>query len=390
MKKSAAVKTVLVVGLCMFAGVLSVQCGPVQPVGGEPPLAGNVPTAGTDNGAGGNKAIVTLPTTAGTGGSAGLSSGTDNAVPASADANCGIQTSAATPQPVDLLLLLDRSGSMADDIATDNPCTGGLGGRFGAAPCSPKWPAMTSSLNQVLASSPAAVQWGLKFFSSPKGQACTVSPGADVAVGPNTAAKIQAAMAGTSPENNTPTMAAINAAVAYFGAVNDSLAHYVLLATDGLPNCDPGTSGVVTNTSVNDAANAIAAAFNAGMKTYVVGIGASAGNLDDFARAGGTGHYFPATSPDQLTAALGSIVVAVTSCTFTMAAVPPDPNNLGVYLDKNTRVPANAENGYSLGADGTTVTFSGSFCDGIRNGTYQVMQVYFGCPSGASPPEVIP
>ena len=118
MKKSAAVKTVLVVGLCMFAGVLSVQSGPVQPVGGEPPLAGNVPTAGTDNGAGGNKAIVTLPTTAGTGGSAGLSSGTDNAVPASADANCGIQTSAATPQPVDLLLLLDRSGSMAAAIAT--------------------------------------------------------------------------------------------------------------------------------------------------------------------------------------------------------------------------------------------------------------------------------
>jgi hypothetical protein len=225
-------------------------------------------------------------------------------VPVSVDAE-----SISSPQPVDLLLVLDRSGSMSDDITTDTACGTGIG----AATCTTKWSNMTASLTQVFAASPAGVQWGLKFFSSPGGQmACTVNPGVEVSVGPNTAAQIQAAIAGTSPANQTPTTAAIQASVDYYGTVNDGLAHYILLATDGQPNCDPGTSSNVTDASVQDTVNAIAIALSGNnIKTYVIGIGSSAGDLDSFAAAGGTGTYFPATSPDALTAALTSIVGAV-------------------------------------------------------------------------------
>jgi hypothetical protein len=305
-------------------------------------------------------------------------------VPASADANCGIQTQNPTAQPVDLLLVLDRSGSMDNDIVTDTACSSGSG-RRDAAPCTTKWPAMTASLKQVLASSPAGVQWGLKFFTSPGGSTCTVNAGADVAVGPGTAARIQTAMTGTSPGNQTPTTAAINAAVTYFGTVNDGLVHYILLATDGQPNCDPGTSSTVTATSVANTATAIATAAAANIKTYVIGIGPSTTYLTQFAQNGGTTDYFPATSPDQLTAALTSIMVAVASCVFTMAAVPPEPNNLGVYMDQSVKVPLDPSEGYSLGADNRTVTFNGSYCDGLKSGTYKVVQVYFGC--GAPPPD---
>jgi hypothetical protein len=280
---------------------------------------------------------------------------------------------------------------MANDMTTDTACSGGGGGssRRDAGSCAPKWPAMTASLQQVLASSPAGVQWGLKFFTSPKGSACTVNAGADVAVGPGTATQIQTAIAGTSPANNTPTKDAINAAVAYFQTVNDGLAHYILLATDGQPNCEPGATGSVTTTSVANTVTAIKAAFDAGIKTYVIGIGPQAGNLDNFAQAGGTGTYFPATSPDALTAALTSIVKDVASCVFTMAAVPPDPTNLGVYLDKTTKVPLDPSDGYSLSADSLTVTLNGSYCAGLKDGTYQVVQVFFGCP-GEPPPPIIP
>jgi len=230
---------------------------------------------------------------------------------------------------------------------------------------------------------------GLEVLHFAKGVHLYSEPRADVAVGPNAAAQIQTAIAGTSPANQTPTTAAINASVTYLGTVNDGLAHYILLATDGQPNCDPGTSSSVTDASVQDTAGAIAIAAGGGIKTYVIGIGPSVGNLDSFALAGGTGTYFPATSPDALTAALTSIVVAVASCTFTMAAVPPDPTNLGVYLDKDTKVPLDASDGYSLAADNVTITFNGSYCDGLKNGTYKVMQVFFGC-TGVPLPDRIP
>jgi len=398
MNRSTIVKTIASIAAGTIAAVLWLQCGPTQPIdaqtpnssgnggqGSPSPTAGNADSAGGHQ-AGGDRFVLTTPLPGGAGGSA--SSSTVEVVPASVDVNCGTQTKNPTPQPVDLLLVLDRSGSMGNDIVTDTACSTGSG-RRDAAPCTTKWPAMTASLKQVLAASPAGVQWGLKFFTSPKGGNCTVNSGADVAVGPGTATQIQTAIAGTSPANQTPTRDAINAAVAYFGTVNDGLVHYILLATDGQPNCDDGSSSQVTTTSVANTATAISAAATAGIKTYVIGIGSSAGNLTEFAQNGGTTDYYPATSPDQLTAALSSIVVAVASCTFTMAAVPPDPTNLGVYLDKNTKVPLDASDGYSLAADNVTVTLNGSYCDGLKGGTYQVVQVYFGCP-GAPPPPIIP
>jgi hypothetical protein len=301
---------------------------------------------------------------------------------ASADANCGVQTQNPKPKPADLLLLLDRSGSMAYDIATDNNCN------TGSTTCTQRWATVTASLQQVLATTPAGVQWGLKLFTSPKGSTCTVNSGADVPVGPNSAAQIQTTMTNTSPSNQTPTRAAINLAAAYLNTLNDGLPHYILLATDGQPNCDPGTSSNVTDASVLDTTGAIAAAAAPGsdIKTFVIGIGPSPGNLTQFAVAGGTTDYYPATSPDALTQALTAIQGTVASCVFTMASEPPDPTNLGVYLDSTTKVPLDPAEGYTLAADKVTVTLYGSYCDGIKAGTYKVVQVFFGCP-GVPPPD---
>jgi hypothetical protein len=76
----------------------------------------------------------------------------------------------------------------------------------------------------------------------------------------------------------------------------------------------------------------------------------------------------------------------------TTAPVPdrtaPGPSNLGVHLDKLNKVPLDPSDAYSLSADNLTVTFNGSYCDGLKNGTYQVVQVFFGCP-GEPPPSDI-
>jgi hypothetical protein len=276
---------------------------------------------------------------------------------------------------------------MSYDIASDTGCAAG------STTCTGRWATVTTSLNQVLSATPATVQWGLKFFPSANGGKCGVDTGVDVGAGPNTAVQIQPAITGTGPGSvgtQTPTRDAITAAVAYFNGLNDGLPHFILLATDGLPNCDPGTTPAVTQTSLDDTRTAIttAAAPGSDIKTYVIGIGSPTGNtnLTSFALAGGTVDYFPATSPDALTQALSTIVGTVASCTFTMAEVPPEPDYLGVYLDKTTKVPPDPSEGYSLAADNGTVTFNGSYCDGIKDGTYQLMEVFFGCP-GVPPPD---
>lgn len=386
----------ILVGLAawLFVGASMMDCASDLPLsypggnsgvggkGGKGGKGGNGGNGGAaengGNGAAGQTSIITtLPS-----GNADANVQDVEPVVASADANCGVQTQNPKPKQVDLLLVLDRSGSMAYDIASGSNCN------VGSTTCTQRWATVTASLKQVLATTPASVQWGLKLFTSPKGSTCTVNAGADVSVGPNSAAQIQTTMASTSPANQTPTRDAINKAVAYYNTLNDGLAHYILLATDGQPNCDTGTSGTTTAAAVTNTVAAITAAAAPGtdIKTYVIGIGPEAGNLTAFAQAGGTTDFFPASSPDALTQALTTIVGTVASCDFTMAEQPSDPTNLGVYLDNTTKVPRDSAEGYSLGADNVTVTLNGSYCAGLKDGTFKVVQVFFGCP-GVPPPD---
>jgi hypothetical protein len=364
-------------GAAALASAVLLACGGPKPIEGGGSLTGS-------GGSGSSSGYIPTPGATSTRTSTTTNPGTTT--PSDVDGgNCGITTSGLTPLPADLLLVLDRSVSMGYDIASDTGCTGANP----PANCTTRWSTMTTSLNQVLASSPADVQWGLKFFTSPGGSKCTVNAGADVAI-PGTSAQIQTAIAGTSPGNQTPTTAAIQAAVAYLNTLNDSRSHFILLATDGEPNCDPGTSGTVSPTTVANTAAAIKVAYDAGITTYVIGIGPTPGNLTSFAQNGGTTDYYPATSPDQLTAALNGIVGKVASCVFSLGKVPPDPNNIVIEFngDHSLRPPRDTThtNGwdYTSPAD-TTVQVYGPWCDNITNGTYTTTEVLMGCPGGVIP-----
>jgi hypothetical protein len=196
---------------------------------------------------------------------------------------------------------------------------------------------------------------------------------------------IQSIIPSTQPGGNTPTAQAIQAATAYLKTVNDQNTKYILLATDGEPNC---ASSGDSNPNVQATVTAIAAAKAAGFLVYVIGIGPSVGNLDNFAAAGGTTNYLPATSPQALTDAFTSISKAVTTCNFNLTQAPPDVNNVAVYLDKSL-VAKDSANGWSLGANSLTIVLNGSTCDKIPSGAATQVQVLFGCP-GISPPLLIP
>ena len=350
-----------------------VACSPGSPVG-DP------------NSAAGNGGAVSLNLSTGTGGRVALKlDGGSPSIPTST-LNCGNSASSMTQLPADLLLVLDRSGSMTNSISDDVPCDPASG------TCAQRWTTMMSAMRTVLATSPTSIHWGLKFFSTPglssgSGSTpvgCVVTSDVEVPVGTDNAAAITANIATTSPNYNTPTRAAIEVAVAYLSTVQDGRSKYILLATDGQPNC-PATGDVATATDLDPA---IAAARSAGIAVYVIGVGPSAGNLDQMASSGGTNKFYPALSPQALTAALNAIVGTVASCVYTMSSTPPDPNNLGVYLDKQL-VLESATDGWTPSSP-NAVTFNGPTCERIKAGAYKSVQVLFGCPDKSELPAIIP
>ena len=300
--------------------------------------------------------------------------------------NCGTFAAPVSQVPVDLLVVLDRSGSMTSALADETQCDSTT------TTCTQRWVAMREAMSKVLTTAPASIHWGLKFFSTadavdPAGivpEGCLVTPGVEVPVAPDNTAALLSKMGGTIPNFNTPTRAAVAAAVAYFKTLNDGRTHNILLATDGQPNCAE-LGPYATTLDLPATLDTIAAANAQGIKVYVIGVGPSAGNLDSMAQKGGTGNFYPTLSPQALSSALSTIAGLVASCQFSLSSPPPNPAHIGVYLDK-TLVGRDDPNGWSL-TNNTQVVFGGTACAKIKSGTYQRVDVLFGC---ADNPPFIP
>src|SRR5262249_52011866 len=146
-----------------------------------------------------------------------------------------------------------------------------------------------------------------------------------VPVGAGNARAIAGAISGTGPNGNTPTRDAITTGAAYLMSVADSNPKYLLLATDGLPNCPAGCS--LTNPSSactmtappaegRAAPDAGAAAAAGGFPTFVVGVGMTGADatLNAMAMAGGrpqTGAataFYAVTDTTSLVTALNAIL----------------------------------------------------------------------------------
>src|SRR4029077_16657292 len=128
----------------------------------------------------------------------------------------------------EVLLLLDRSASMADppDGATDP---------------TPKWNLVVPAVNQVITDSDSALSWALKVFPEGTGSECVagnVTSKIDVPMAPmNAAAGVAGGNATPDTGNGPPSGDAVNAAVEYLKNLPDTNPKYILLATDGEPSC---------------------------------------------------------------------------------------------------------------------------------------------------------
>jgi hypothetical protein len=266
----------------------------------------------------------------------------------------------------DVLLVLDKSGSMGDPL--------GNGGQS-------KMDVMKQAVQQVLPAQNASIHFGLELY--PSDNACgATSPVAPVL--PNNANNVVLQVSGVQPGGSTPTYKALDEARSYYGStqVNPD-GRFVLLATDGLPNCNGSDPQNPSNDlTLNAARNLV----QAGIKVFVIGFGdvsaADPAFLSALAQAGGTGDFFAANSPQQLQAALASISGTVTqaSCSFELETRPQDETKLAVTLDGND-VPRDPSHGtgWDYDASTNTITFYGSTCDQIQSGTGSNVGVDYGC-----------
>jgi hypothetical protein len=311
--------------------------------------------------------------------------------------SCGQATVPIMPLPPDILIVQDRSGSMDDD-QNDATCNGGCGAKS-------KWALVTAAINQVVSTTDTTVNWGLKFFADANAQ-CGVNAGVAVGVGTGSGPAVATALTGSTTAiggvvngSYTPTRAAVDAASAYLSTLTDTNSKYILLATDGLPNCPEGCTGNSCTNTPNAAETAnveasITAAQAANFKTFVVGIATSsdaAANtaLNGFAMAGGepqagaATQYYSVTDTASLVTALNKIVGIIASCTISLASAPTGFTNVVISAtDANgtpVAIPMDPTNGWSYDANKANVILNGTACANLQNGTYSDFNFNYAC-----------
>jgi hypothetical protein len=181
---------------------------------------------------------------------------------------------------------------------------------------------------------------------------------------------------------NTPTADTLQAVMSS-GGLNDPMHNnYVLLMTDGLPNC--GGDG-------NAVSSKITALYSAtpSVRTFVVGIGdgtqSSPQTLDDWATAGHTARmtsplYYQANNVTDLDNAFAEIANGIASCVYKLTNKPDDPTLLQTYIDGKI-VPIDPQNGVTYDAASSSIIFHGTSCDAVKAGGATSVDVIYGCPT---------
>ncbi len=345
-----------------------------------------------------------------------------------------------------VMLLVDRSGSMLQPIEPENPlCGSGCG--IVSNPCATSCPTRMSEVKRTLSSffehAALVARFGLTVFPSDSECAPAKSAEVDLPLATDddngteptleaTAQSIVTRLNMISPMGGTPTGASIEFAGANSGLNDDSdfREDFLVLVTDGIPNCNDANANSICSCGTQCNAAAVAACSctlgncsgrfcsqgcldqdetvlkikalrQKGIRTVVIGFGAeiasetSSLTLDAMAQAGGfarecpqgtdaecgansqclpstklcTPSFYRATDSTELGAAFKSIseLVGPDACEYTLTARPSDARYLAVIVNEQSI--AAGDTTYAFDAGANKVTFKGTLCEQLRAAT---------------------
>ena len=314
---------------------------------------------------------------------------------------CEVIRATADPQVPDMMIVLDRSGSMTE------------GGR---------WQPSVSAIKSVTEQLQSQIAFGLAMFpapppdpsmvigdafncfTAPDPQACLnminlqacAAGGIITPIAIDNAGPIAQELDRTIPGGGTPTPETLAMLVDAFanqsvGPDQDVRLKYVLLVTDGQPTCPAGNGMDVTPADVDASNAAVDALTAAGVKTYVIGydtMGAEnamlAQVLDGFAQRGGTDRttHIPVEDEATLLSALQGIASELVSCTYVLDTAPSRADFVLVKLD-GQQINLNEPDGWILVGD-RTVEIQGAACEQLRSTGAHSVEVEVQC--GVVPP----
>ncbi len=297
----------------------------------------------------------------------------------------------------EVYMVIDRSGSMLED---------------GASPPNTKWDEVNAAVDATLTQYEDTIRFGLLMY--PDGDECATSgPQVGVDVGNRLAILYHL---GTTPQGGTPTAAALNnAASSLTDLGSPDSPKFVILATDGGPNCNYFLSADPQCSCTEAAAEYCCTSYpdpcffgysclddakalevithlhdDLNIDTFVIGLAGTSeyeGLLNAMAIAGGVPQqggstdYYAANDQAQLLAALQAIAVTLISCEIEFSEAPEYPDEVWIYID-GVLVPRDVtkQNGWDyLDTTYTKIMLYGQACDKLQDGQEHVVTATFGC-----------
>jgi hypothetical protein len=273
------------------------------------------------------------------------------------------------PQIPTFQLVIDQSGSMAEDFDGNS-----------------RWEAVEGTLvgpDGVVTQLQSNIRFGASFYDNPMMGTCpdvlSIAPQLDAGD------EIAALFASEMPGGDTPTGESIELIT---GELLDDVwegEKVMVLATDGEPDtCEvPEPMNQAETDMVRGVAvDAVAAAYAAGIRTFVISVGPEIAeeHLQELANAGqgvqaggSDAEFYVANDNASLVAAFNSIVAGLRPCTFTLESPLPATAAPACSLTINdASFPYDDPEGWVVRDDEITIELQGAACDAIQEGIVAV------------------